>query len=60
MRKQKKLRIQCGTGIVEKKNCEKIYIDGNDDAASLDEDNLSDGESIFDEVIRNNEESDHH
>ena len=33
---------------------------GNDDSASLDEDNLSDGESILDEVIRNNGESDHH
>ena len=38
----------------------KIGIDGNDDAASLDEDNASDGGSVLDEVIRNNEESYHH
>ena len=37
-----------------------VLIDGNDDAASLDEDNVSDGENILDEVIRNNEESYHH
>ena len=35
-------------------------LDGNDDAAPLDEDNTSDEGSILDEVIRNNEESYHH
>ena len=37
-----------------------VISDGNDDVASLDEGNDSDGGSILDEVIRNNEESYHH
>ena len=37
-----------------------MRIDGNDEAASLDEGSDSDGGSILDEVIRKNEESYHH
>ena len=46
--------------LVKKLNFLTNLLDGNDDAASLDEDNISDGGSILDEVIRNNEENHHH
>ena len=58
MSRKKKSRLKKKIGMRTKETLNKG--DGNDDAASLDEDNVSDGESILDEVIRNNEESYHH